>query len=56
MNLRTNFDGFFRRSLAVLKVRKKVWLMPVVAILLILSLLIVFVQGGALAPLIYTVS
>ncbi len=38
-----------------LKVRKKLWLAPVVAILLLLSLLIVFVQGSALAPLIYSV-
>jgi len=38
-----------------LKVRKKIWLMPVVALLLLLSLLIVFVQGSALAPLIYSV-
>jgi hypothetical protein len=37
-----------------LKVRKRYWLMPIVLILLILSLLIVFMQGSAVAPFIYT--
>lgn len=38
-----------------LKVRKKIWLLPVIIVLLMLGGLIVFVQGSALAPLIYTV-
>ena len=38
-----------------LKTRKKIWLMPIVVLLLLLAGLIVFVQGSALAPLIYTV-
>jgi hypothetical protein len=38
-----------------LKQRKKLWLLPVIVILLLLGVLIVFVQGSALAPLIYTV-
>jgi hypothetical protein len=38
-----------------LKTRKKLWLMPIVVLLLLLAGLIVFVQGSALAPLIYTV-
>ncbi|MBI3773703.1 MAG: hypothetical protein HY272_13520 [Gammaproteobacteria bacterium] len=38
-----------------LKVRKKIWLLPVIIVLLMLGVLIVFVQGSALAPLIYTV-
>jgi hypothetical protein len=36
-----------------LKVRKKWWLGPVIAILVLLSLLIVFAEGSALAPFIY---
>ena len=38
-----------------LMVRKKWWLAPIVIILLLLSLLIVFSEGSALAPLIYTI-
>lgn len=38
-----------------LKARKKIWLLPIIMLLLLLALLIVFVQGSALAPLIYTV-
>ncbi len=38
-----------------LRLRKKLWLAPVITILLVLALLIVFVQGSALAPLIYSV-
>lgn len=40
--------GFF-------KVRKKFWLLPAVAILLLLGSLIVFTSGSAIAPFIYTI-
>ncbi|MCK4303092.1 MAG: hypothetical protein KAY24_02510 [Candidatus Eisenbacteria sp.] len=36
-----------------MKVRKKWWLGPVLFILILLSLLIVFAEGSALAPFIY---
>ena len=36
-----------------LRVRKKYWLIPIVAVLLMLSLIIVLTQGSALAPFIY---
>ncbi len=36
-----------------MKVRKKWWLGPVILILVLLSLLIVFAEGSALAPFIY---
>ncbi|MBP7710496.1 MAG: hypothetical protein KA100_05455 [Rickettsiales bacterium] len=39
---------------AFLKVRKKFWLMPIIAIMLLLGLLLVVAQGSALAPFIYT--
>ena len=39
---------------AFLKARKKWWLTPVVVVLVILGALIVFAQGSALAPFIYT--
>ncbi|MFA6079722.1 MAG: DUF5989 family protein [Candidatus Omnitrophota bacterium] len=37
-----------------MKVRKKWWLLPVVIMLVMLGLLIVFTEGSALAPFIYT--
>ena len=37
-----------------LKVRKKWWLTPIVLVLVLLGSLIVFTQGSALAPFIYT--
>lgn len=37
-----------------MKVRKKWWLGPIILMLLLLSLLLVFTQGSALAPFIYT--
>lgn len=37
-----------------LKERKKLWLAPIILILLLLGMLVVFTQGSALAPFIYT--
>jgi len=37
-----------------MRVRKKFWLAPIVIVLLLLGALIVFAQGSALAPFIYT--
>ena len=39
---------------AFMRVRKKWWLGPIVFMLLLLGLLLVFTQGSALAPFIYT--
>ncbi|MCK4577836.1 MAG: hypothetical protein KAU50_03535 [Candidatus Marinimicrobia bacterium] len=40
---------------AFMRVRKKFWLAPIIVLLLLLGTLIVFTEGSALAPLIYTV-
>ena len=37
-----------------LKQRKKLWLAPIIMILLILGMLIVLTQGSAIAPFIYS--
>lgn len=37
-----------------LKTRKKFWLGPIILILLLLGALIVFTEGSALAPFVYT--
>jgi hypothetical protein len=36
------------------KQRKKWWLLPLIVVFLLLSAIIVFAQGSALAPFIYT--
>jgi hypothetical protein len=37
------------------KTRKKWWLLPVVVVFVLIGFLLVFAQGSALAPFIYTV-
>lgn len=39
---------------AFMKERKKFWLLPIVLVLMLFSVLIVFTQGSALAPFVYT--
>ena len=46
--------GIIGELWAFMKVRKKWWLGPIVFMLLLLGLLLVFTQGSALAPFIYT--
>lgn len=38
-----------------LKVRKKIWLMPIIIILILLGMLVVYAEGSAIAPFIYTI-
>jgi hypothetical protein len=40
---------------AYMRARKKWWLAPIIVVLLLVGLLLVFAQGSALAPFIYTV-
>lgn len=44
-----------RELWAFLRVRKKWWLLPVLVVLFIVGSLLVFAQGSALAPFIYTI-
>jgi hypothetical protein len=40
---------------AFLRIRKKWWLLPIIMLMLLLGALLVFAQGSALAPFIYTI-
>jgi hypothetical protein len=40
---------------AFMRARKKLWLLPLVAVLVLVGALIALAQGSALAPFIYTV-
>ena len=39
---------------AVMRVRKKFWLLPIILVLLLLGGLLILAQGSAVAPFIYT--
>ncbi len=45
---------FLREFWLFMRMRKKWWLAPIVIVLGLVSLLIVFTEGSALAPFIYT--
>ncbi len=38
-----------------MKVRKKFWLLPIILVMLLVGTLLVFAEGSALAPFIYTI-
>jgi len=40
---------------AFMRIRKKWWLLPIFVMIIFLGLVLVFAQGSALAPFIYTV-
>jgi hypothetical protein len=44
-----------RELWAYMRARKKLWLLPILVVLGAVSLLLVFAQGSALAPFIYTI-
>jgi hypothetical protein len=45
---------FFNDLWSFMRVRKKFWLAPIIIMLMLLGVLIVFAQGSAIAPFIYT--
>jgi hypothetical protein len=49
-----NKFAIFKEFLDFLRTRKRWWLTPIVAILLILGILLVFAKGSPLAPFIYS--
>ncbi len=47
--------SFARELVDFLRVRKKWWLGPIVLVLVLFGALVVFTQGSAVAPFIYTI-
>ena len=45
---------FLRELLAFLRVRKKLWLAPIIIVMLIFGGLLILAQGSVVAPFIYT--
>ena len=46
---------FLKEFFEFLKVRKKFWLMPIIIVLALFGALIIFTEGSAIAPFIYTI-
>jgi len=46
--------SFLKELWAFLNKRKKLWLMPIIIVMVLLGALLIFAQGSVLAPLIYT--
>jgi hypothetical protein len=50
-----NSISLLREFWAFMKVRKKFWLLPIIVVMVMVGALLVFAQGSALAPFIYTI-
>ena len=46
--------GFIKELWVFLRVRKKVWLAPIIIVMILLGGLLVLAQGSVVAPFIYT--
>ena len=49
------FLGLLSELWAFMRERKKLWLLPILVVMLLVAGLLVFAQGSALAPFIYTI-
>jgi hypothetical protein len=47
--------GFASELFQFMKSRKKLWIVPLILVLLLVSMLIVFLESSAVAPFIYTI-
>lgn len=46
--------SFFVELLQFLKARRKIWLLPIIIVMLVLGGLLILAQGTVLAPFLYT--
>jgi len=46
--------GFIKELWAFLRVRKKIWMLPIILVMVLLGTLLILAQGSVLAPFIYT--
>ncbi|QWE12816.1 DUF5989 family protein [Polynucleobacter sp. AP-Titi-500A-B4] len=46
--------GFLKELWSFLNKRKKLWLLPIIIVMVLLGALLIFAQGSVLAPFIYT--
>jgi len=45
---------FFKELLAFLRTRKKLWMLPIIVVMVLLGGLLMLAQGSVVAPFIYT--
>ena len=48
-------SGLAKELWQFMRVRKKMWLLPIIVMMALVGALLVFAQGSALAPFIYTI-
>lgn len=48
-------DSLVSQIWSFMRVRKKLWLVPLILLLVLVGALLVFAQGSVLAPFIYTI-
>lgn len=48
-------SSILRELWAFMRVRKKFWMLPILVVLFLVGALLIFAQGSALAPFIYTI-
>jgi len=46
--------AFIKELILFLRVNKKLWLLPVILLMVLIGALLIFAQGSVLAPFIYT--
>lgn len=46
--------GFLKEIFAFLGKRKKLWLLPIIIVIILLGALLILAQGSVVAPFIYT--
>jgi len=46
--------GFIKELWAFLRTRKKLWLLPIIVVMILMGGLLILAQGSVLAPFIYT--
>ena len=46
---------FLVEFVTFLRIRKKLWLLPILILMLLVGSLVVFTQGSVIAPFVYTV-
>lgn len=51
----SNDSGLLRELWLFMRARKKFWLLPIIIAMVAIGALLVFSQGSALAPFIYTI-
>jgi hypothetical protein len=53
-NFKASQMSFLRELFAFIRARRKFWLIPIFAVMLVLGGLLVLTKGSALAPFVYT--